>query len=50
MANPGSKSSLPDKMYNEMNLIPRMSERAGIRKLLDKNCASFSWGGGRVGK
>jgi molybdate transport system substrate-binding protein len=46
MASPGVKVIFTHEMYNEMNLIPRMSERAGIRKLLDKNCASFSWGGG----
>jgi molybdate transport system substrate-binding protein len=46
MANPGVKVIFTHEMYNEMNLIPRMAERAGIRKPLDANCASFSWGGG----
>jgi ABC-type molybdate transport system substrate-binding protein len=46
LANPGIKVIFTHEMYNEMNLVPRMAERAGIRKPLDANCASFSWGGG----
>jgi molybdate transport system substrate-binding protein len=46
MAKPGVKVIFTHEMYNEMNLIPRMADRAGIRKQLDANCASFSWGGG----
>jgi len=46
MANPGVRVIFTHEMYNEMNLVPRMAERAGIRKQLDSNCASFSWGGG----
>ena len=46
LARPGVKVIFTHEMYNEMNLVPRMAERAGIRKALDSNCASFSWGGG----
>ena len=46
MANPGVKVIFTHEMYSEMNLVPRMADRAGIRKQLEANCASFSWGGG----
>jgi len=46
LARPGMKVIFNHEMYHEMAIIPRMADKAGIRKALEANCISFTWGGG----
>jgi molybdate transport system substrate-binding protein len=48
LAKPGLKLLFTHETYHEMGLVPRMADKAGIRKEMEANCSSFSWGGGEA--
>lgn len=48
LARPGLRILFTHEMYHEMTILPRMTAKAGLRKAIEANCVSFSWGGGEA--